>query len=52
MTICWLCDRPIEDPPRIIGRILYGETRVSHLECLQTLGELDLQLEAADPGPA
>jgi hypothetical protein len=51
MTLCWLCDRPIEDPPRIIGRILAGETRVSHLECWQTLGELDLDLKPGGAGP-
>lgn len=49
MTLCWLCDRPIDDPPRIIGRILAGQTRVAHRECWQTLGEhdLDLRWEAA-----
>lgn len=47
-SLCWLCDRPIEDPPRIIGRVLYGETRVAHLECWRTLGEHDLELRAGE----
>lgn len=48
MTLCWLCDWPIDDPPRIVGRIIAGETRVSHLECWQTLGEHDLGLQEGE----
>lgn len=50
-THCWLCDRPIDDPPRIIGRILAGTTRVAHLECWQYLGEIDLSLDASRVSP-
>lgn len=51
MTLCWLCDQQINDPPRIIGRILAGETRVAHLDCWRLLGELDLDLRRGDTGP-
>jgi hypothetical protein len=51
MTLCWLCDRLIDDPPRIIGRIIAGQQRVSHLECWQYLGELDLDLQRGGAGP-
>lgn len=44
MALCWLCDRPIDDPPRIIGRILAGRSRVAHLECLGWIGDIELKL--------
>lgn len=50
MTACWLCDRPIDDPPRVIGSIIAGDVRVAHLECVRYLGEVELQLrDDADP---
>jgi len=41
---CWLCDREIDDPPRIIGRILAGKKRLAHIECLRYLAEVELSL--------
>lgn len=48
---CWLCDRPVEDPPQIIGHWHAMDSRVAHRRCLQTLGELDLDLRVASAGP-
>lgn len=47
--ICWLCGRPISDPPEVIGQYVATQVRVAHRRCLQILGELDLQLPP-DPG--
>jgi len=43
-TSCWLCGRPVEDPPRITGQIQHGRARIAHRTCMQTLGALDLNL--------
>lgn len=52
MNICWLCDRCIADPPEVIGQYLCGTYKVAHRRCWQTLGEAELDLQAAtDPGP-
>jgi len=51
MSTCWLCDREIDDPPRIIGRVLAGRKRLAHLECLQFVGEVELELRAGETGP-
>lgn len=48
---CWLCGRPIEDPPQIIGHWRATDSRVAHRRCFQILGELELDLQA-DTGPA
>jgi hypothetical protein len=41
---CWVCGRPINDPPLIIGHYRATEHRVAHRRCLQILGELELDL--------
>lgn len=51
MSTCWLCDRDIDDPPRVIGRILAGETRLAHIECLRFVGEIELGLRPRYGGP-
>lgn len=53
MTLCWLCGRPVQDPPEIIGHYIAGQTRLAHRPCWQTLGEheLDLRADNAGPGP-
>jgi len=48
---CWLCDRPIDDPPRIVGRILAGKKRLAHIECVRWIGEIELGLRAENVGP-
>lgn len=45
MTLCWLCDQPITDPPEIIGQFTVRQTRVVHRRCAQSLGELELNLQ-------
>ena len=55
MASCWLCDRPVNDPPEVIGQYLAGQIRLAHRSCLRTLGELELDLrraEGAGLGPA
>ena len=49
--LCWLCDQPIQDPPEIVGRIIAGQSRVAHIECLRYAGEIELGLRAGDAGP-
>ena len=43
-SCCWLCGRPVEDPPRITGQIQHGKARIAHRTCMQVLGALDLNL--------
>jgi hypothetical protein len=54
MNTCWFCDRPIEDPPEIIGQWRATRAYVAHKDCLRLAGEIDLALEAVevqDRGP-
>lgn len=48
MTTCWLCGRPIQDPPEIIGQFSAGRCQLAHRRCLRVLGELDLDLQRVD----
>lgn len=43
-TACWLCGRPIQDPPEVIGQYIAGQQKVAHRRCWQTLGEHELEL--------
>lgn len=47
---CWLCGKPVEDPPQIIGHWRAMGSRVAHRRCLRVLGELELDLRADDAG--
>lgn len=49
MSVCWLCDRLIEDPPEIIGQVIAGQSRVAHVECLCFIGEIELGLRVEPP---
>lgn len=48
---CWLCGRPIEDPPEIIGHYRAGRCSLAHRRCLKVLGELELDLRAENAAP-
>lgn len=48
MTCCWLCGRPVTDPPEIIGQFRAGRCQLAHRRCLRVLGELELDLQRAD----
>lgn len=41
---CWLCDRPIEDPPRVVGQILVGEVRLAHYECVTFVNSAEREM--------
>lgn len=50
MNCCWLCGRPIQDPPEIIGHYRAGRCSLAHRGCLRVLGELELDLRADHAG--
>lgn len=50
MSLCWLCDQPVEDPPETIGPYRAGRSSLAHRACLRVLGEFELDLRAESAG--